>query len=427
MKHTFFYIIIFGLLFSACNPNKEIYEELDSLKKPYKADLEYSLKDADYTALSKLLKDSAESAAKYIGKMKAFGKNVPVSKYAGVFLDNKFIAPKNNSSCHLHYRYSVNEYDSINVYELTDDDYIAIGGQVAIDSAFSESASPETYLPDFLATKDTTQNYMLYVKAKYKQADMSKTDTALCFEYKNNAWEAAPAYILKAADYDSMGKPGQYDNFSNSISPDYYLPVFLSQKYPYASEGAKYNLVYAFYSGKAEIRMDTYMYVEGSWLKFLEKSDQFVHNGSKWLFDPTIKYNMQKEDYQVIVNYIAADPQLNVYMDPQYDNSEFYYGASSHYGNFDMRLTKRKENDPLGFLNGLSDDEVNTELENRLPEALNIFLEDKFPDAEPVANGVDVYYEVIYSTYNYVRFNYSARFKCVAIGKFEYVETHEIK
>ncbi len=431
MKKILFHIIILGLLFSACNPNKDIYDELDKLEKPYKTDLEYTLTDADYSTLSKLLKNNAETdiekfKAKYIGKMKAFGKNVPVSDYAGVFLDQKFIAPKNNSSCNLHYRYSVNEYDSISVYRLTADDYTAIGGQVATDGAFSEDDLPQTHLPDFLASKDTTVNYLLYIKAKYKKADMSLKDTAICFEYKESEWKMASAYILTAADYASMGKPGEHNNFSDSNLPDYYLPKFLNQKYAYPTSEQKFNLVYAFFSGRTKIRMDTYIYQDGSWVKFLEKSDQFVHDGNNWVFDPTIKYKMQKEDYQVIVDKIAADPQLNVYMDATYDNTEYYYGANSHYGNFDVRLTKRRENDPLNFLKDLSDDEVVVELEGRLKEAINTFLENKFPEAVPVLNGVDVYYEVEYTTYNYAHFYYSARFKCVSKGKFEYISTKEL-
>lgn len=430
MKNIFIYLLLFGLVLTACNPNKEIYDELDAMKVPYRTDLEYTLTDDDYSAIADLAEDAATTEeememAAAIADMMAFSKNIPVSSYVGPYLDGIFIAPDSGSSCMVRYRYLVNEYDSIAEYELSASDYDAIGGQVATDGAFSSAALPGNYLPDFLFDMDTTENYILYVTSEYIRDDMSQTDTVICFEYIDGSWDEADVYMLTDEDYDSMGAPGQYNNFSSSAEPDAYLPIFLEQKFPYAAEETKMTLVYKYYSGGVHARMDVYQYNGAEWGKYETQSDQFVHNGTQWLFDPTIKYTMLGDDYQIIVDYISAHPELNVYMDPSYDNTEYYYGASAYYGNFDMRITKRRDNDPLGYLTDLSDDEVSAELDSRLPEGLMVFIETKFSNAVPVSNGVQVYYEINYATYNYVDYFYTARFKCTGVGEFEYIETWE--
>ena len=43
-------------------------------------------------------------------------------------------------------------------------------------------------------------------------------------------------FTLNSDDYDSMGSPGKYDNFSSSDPPENYLPQYLGTKLPYAQE-----------------------------------------------------------------------------------------------------------------------------------------------------------------------------------------------
>lgn len=52
--------------------------------------------------------------------------------------------------------------------------------------------------------------------------------------------------------------------------------------------------------------------------------------------DPSVKQNitMSTVDYQLIVDYVVAQGLPNT---STYDDSEYYYGASSHYTNFDIR------------------------------------------------------------------------------------------
>ena len=49
----------------------------------------------------------------------------------------------------------------------------------------------------------------------------------------------------------------RFNNFSNSVSPNNYLPTFLNNKYPYAQEGDLLSLVYRYFDGGVQLKGDT--------------------------------------------------------------------------------------------------------------------------------------------------------------------------
>lgn len=432
MKKIFITLTLFGLIFAACNPNKEIYETLDEQKQPFKTDLEYTLNADDYSSISSMASDAAETEeeeakAQIIGDILAFTKTIAAADYVGPLLDEKFVAADFNSTCMVTYRYSVNEYDSLVSYKLKADDYTAIGGDVAADGAFSQANPPENYLPDFLYAIDTTANYLMHVVSKYiPEEGANAIDTAITYTFTEGAWTQAEVYELTADDYDSMGAPGQYNNFSDGAPPENYLSSFLNERFPYTQAGETRYLVYKYYSGGTGTRMSAYKYNGQSWSKFENRSDQFVHNGEQWLFDPTVKYEMKGDDYLIVVNKVKNDPELEVYIS-DFGDSEYYYGASAFYGNFDMRISTRRNYDALGLLEGLSDEEAKAEIEGRLEEAIVYFAEQKFPNQEPTANGVQVFMEISYETYEPGDYYYTAKLKCIGTGEFEYIETWPVE
>ena len=90
------------------------------------------------------------------------------------------------------------------------------------------------------------------------------------YTYTGGVWKASTGvYFISDADFDSMGEgsgqPGQYNNFSSSISPDAYLPTFLKVKYPYAMEKDKLFVIYDYYSSSsgAQIRGNLYTVTNG--------------------------------------------------------------------------------------------------------------------------------------------------------------------
>ncbi len=143
-------------------------------------------------------------------------------------------------------------------------------------------------------------------------------------------------------------------------------------------------------------------------------SSQFIHNGEKWVFDPTVTFTMSPADYQIIVDHVAG---IYPNLIDSYGDSEFYSGASSFYVNFDIRISKRIDYDPTTWEN-LSEEDANTLIWERLKESIIVMLQNKFPNAEPDVEGVEVHYFITFDAYigNYQHIFYTIEYKCSSAG-----------
>ena len=234
-------------------------------------------------------------------------------------------------------------------------------------------------------------------------------------------------YLMQEKDYDAMGAPGKYGNFSDSDHHDNYLPQFLSVNLPYAQVDESVVVAYLFYKGATVLNASEYVFDGTIWQnssRIKNRTEQFIHNGTKWVFDPTVVFTMSTDDYQLIVDYVKSELSSD-YSD--YADSEKYFGASAKYLNFDLRLST-KEGIP-GF-EGLSTDEAVALTYERMTEAVEVLLQEKYPDATAQVNGVDVHYIVTVDTYenDLSRGKYTFNFQCVKSGpnpEFELVEAPE--
>ncbi|ACF15123.1 hypothetical protein Ctha_2674 [Chloroherpeton thalassium ATCC 35110] len=225
--------------------------------------------------------------------------------------------------------------------------------------------------------------------------------TKTLYRYENGTWAIVDeAYYLNASDYDRMGTPGTYDNFSASALPNDYLPNFMEYKYPGSGEGVSKTIVYKFYDGESTSTLATQMtYESGAWTSSYnyidQQTQQFLVSSSrgKWVFDPTVSFTMTSSDYQLIV-----DQRDDKYVD-SYGTAEFYSGASAYYSNFDLRISKREQYDSENF-SGLSETEANKLIIRRLVDAMKVLLANKYPNAVTQVNGVDVHYQVTFESYN---------------------------
>ena len=154
------------------------------------------------------------------------------------------------------------------------------------------------------------------------------------FMYTGGNWDAVDGvYYLSSADFDSMGEgsgqPGQYDNFSSSISPNNYLPTFLSLNFPYAQEEEELFVIYDYFSSSsgAQRRGNLYTVMGGEFVgheSTISTTLQFGFENGVWVPDNTIRYTMGDADYTAIVAALAADyPAATTSMD--------------NYGNMDRR------------------------------------------------------------------------------------------
>jgi len=243
--------------------------------------------------------------------------------------------------------------------------------------------------------------------------------TKTIYQYQDNKWKIVKdVYYLNSYDYDRMGDPGNYDNFSTSALPKDYLPNFMNYKYPSSGEGVTKTLIYRFYNGEGTVTLATEMtFEDGSWkssYNYIESiTQQFLVSTSrgKWVFDPTVSFEMTSSDYQTIV-----DNRESKYID-SYGTAEFYSGASAYYSNFDLRISKRKEYNPNDF-NNLSDDEAKKLIIKRLVDALQVLLKNKYPDAKTEINGIDVYYKATFESYNndFSSSTWEANMQCIKNG-----------
>jgi hypothetical protein len=205
-----------------------------------------------------------------------------------------------------------------------------------------------------------------------------------------------------------MGSPGKYNNFSIDDNPRDYIPTLLKSMYPMAGEGVSKIVVYKYYT-EAEVTItlaDEYTYTNGEWQSLYnyidETTNQFVHNGTKWVFDPTETYVMSSSDYQIIVDYVK-DNYGDDYID-SYGTQEFYYGAGSYYSNFDIR-------------SGKWNSEEFDSWDEAVKEALGtVLLPAVYPNATLQVNGVDMYYRVVFDTYSGSAARYAMKFKVTKAG-----------
>ncbi len=220
----------------------------------------------------------------------------------------------------------------------------------------------------------------------------------------DSGWEKTEgAYYVKAIDYDEMGSPGAYNNFSDSDDPDNYLPQLLNQKFPYAQEADVMVVVYNYYSGGVSTRADEYHFTEGNWTKYdpvVEKTEQYIltqYDG--WVFDPTVMVTITSSDYQIIVDWVEANKGED-FID-SYGTQEFYYGAGAYYNNFDIR-------------EGNWDSSFNS-WQDAVKEAIGeILLPEKFPDAVASVSGIAVKYEVTFATYDGTDGEHTWVFQCTS-------------
>ena len=124
----------------------------------------------------------------------------------------------------------------------------------------------------------------------------------------DSQWEELDenVYMLSSADYDAMGDPGTYDNFSSSVPADDYVPTLLDLKNPYAQEEEQIVVIYRYYSsssGSTQTRGNVYTYTSGVWDPYaseIETTLQFGKENGTWVPDNTIRYTLVGSDYSAV-------------------------------------------------------------------------------------------------------------------------------
>lgn len=412
-KSIFYLSLFIGILFTGCNPNEEIYDKLDEAAEPYSNEVSITFESGDYETLSSLVLENADSpadstAANIIGDYKNFSDDAPAADYVPLYLENRFKAYGEGSVAKVTYDYYLgalsylNKFGDADFYELTEEDYEWFGGSIAQYGNFSSSDPPEENIPEFLDENYPSPEEGSMLEVRYKYYSGSVENRSGFYLYEEGEWKPVPnVYVLTPSDYDAMGAPGQYDNFSDDVPPEDYLPTFLKEKFPYAQKGDEKVTVYQYFTGSGtETRAKEYHYDGSKWVEYdpvETRTSQFIYSQGQWVFDPTVKFTMGSSDYQIVVD--AVKEEFGAYFVDDYGTGEYYTGASAYYSNFDLRIEPRKS-DYSDEYGDMSDEEIKDLMIIRLEVAMQLLLKNKFPDAVPEVSGVPVHYIVTFESYN---------------------------
>lgn len=219
-------------------------------------------------------------------------------------------------------------------------------------------------------------------------------------------------YKLKEPDYTSLGLAES--NFSSSNPSQDYLPQIADKLFLSAETEDIVYLAYDYSTGSKVITLaDELTKTDTGWASsygyIKDVVEPYKMTDGNWVFDPTVILTMQEDDYQIIVDYVNSVPELAELNSSTYDNSEYYYGASAYYEDYDIRSGSYYE----GF---------DSWEEAVLESLLEGFLPNKYPNATQFSGGIEVFYYITFLTYNGANVLYTCVFGVDSNGSFYLVE-----
>lgn len=309
-------------------------------------------------------------------------------------------------------------------YTLVDADYDSMGeenGQPGKYNNFDNKMDVDGYLIDFITQKYASLVQGKIVSITYMYYETGAGTNARTNSYKKevsgwyrielNAFAADISYKMVTEDYDAMGtesgKPGRYDNFDANMDINQYLDVMLRQKYPYAAVNSTAMVTYDYYASTTTSRSSYYRFDGIRWGAFDPYADtidvtakiaEMEFNGTSWVLDRLLggsyKYSLTIPDCGKLLDWVKINKPE--YVSVQYDNEEFYFGASAHYGNINNDYAKWKETyNKNGEFTGKTDDQVQLIMDERIAWGIsNLILPDLISTPDP-----GVSYQITYNVY----------------------------
>lgn len=380
MKKINYILSVVVLLFTACTPMEDIYDQLDQNKTQ-----ETLLYEATYTG-----------SYPEIG---CFTNETEVETAVAKMLNTKFPNKQDGLTAKIEVNFGHIETAPTapsalvvnDVYQLTNDDYETIGNGAESHHNFSSSVSPDVHLPTFLATKfadkaeGTTLRiiYAYYNKGVHTYADIyTKNATGWTGE---KTVRANMEYQVSDEDYKIMGQRNY--NFSNLGAANKYLVPFLNKSIVFAFMSADnvIAITWKSYNDSNKFKTSYYKFDGSTWSIFNPYEDTvtispMVANMSiadgDWKMDKltalVLNITMTKDLYTEIVSNVKENHPD--YVEKKYQTSEFYYGADSYNENISQDISKWKLNDPDNLLDGKSDTEIKKIMNERLVEAFTTII-----------------------------------------------------
>jgi hypothetical protein len=228
------------------------------------------------------------------------------------------------------------------------------------------------------------------------------------YEFDGDDWnKLADIHYINKSDFEKMGFAEGTLSFTSEQPASDYLSDYAAISYPMKNNsGDQIVYVYDYNDNDGEqiiTLADRLTYKDDGWKSSYDYvrtiTEPYASTENGWVFDPTVNFTMTAEDYGIIAAYVKNDPVLSELDWNSYEDSEYYYGASAYYENFDTRGGNFYE----GF----------DSWEEAVTEAIgNVLLPAKYPDAQTQYKGIDMYYIVHFTAYGAPSSNYFIKFQC---------------
>ena len=391
MKKIYFIVSLAVLaLFTSCDYNGMNFPNYDQISKPTNVlNYTYTLVDADYitiaTAIKKPITDSISLLKSKLTTAKKFKSADSISIQTNI--------------------------DRLNTKLTTDSTYIK-ASYIASNKFFNGNLLAKDYIPYLLNTNFLYTSFGSTFMATYSNVDNGDT----------LAIAAVNRYTMSDADYLTMGsgvnQPGQFKNLSSVMSVMTYLNQYLKIKCSFAQTNDLKMVSFKYYDSN-KITKQQYRILRFDGQNWVGTSGQYLNNGTKWVFDPTLNVVMKKglnptDDYMMMVNYVKdhqaiATPSLLGYYNGTTLEWENYYGFHGYYGEITLKPTDRI-NDP-DYAKLTTAAEKDAYLTQRTQEGLAVYLSLKFPDAQPQVGGIDLYCYVTVTLYDGANANYKYKYQ----------------
>jgi len=309
MKINLLYIGAAALLLSACNPNEDFIDTLDSEVKSAGIDLPSALTiESTYPSRDEAIIE----IPKYLGE--TYGAN---TSNEGELIVVDYTVEVN--------KYLSETYTEKNVYELVDTDYTELSEQKY--PTFS-TKNRDKYVPFLLEDMYRKSGYEVGEDKLIKYTFRGNTYQFREYKFDGTTWTKTDkvdsgfntddAYKLSDDDYVAMGtdkgKPGNYKNFDSNMNIDEFIIAFLPSKYTDAADKDVVTIKYKFYGNRADQTIFT-LGENGKWarkgdvdfdwtkgdfkLTGVTESlqDKFVFKTSAWELIVITAYTVTLEDY----------------------------------------------------------------------------------------------------------------------------------
>jgi hypothetical protein len=294
----------------------------------------------------------------------------------------------------------------------------------------------------------TTTYQIDNIKVAEIKSAMSVTSSApqyAVYQFNGTAWAAvaASANILtvQPEDYVAMGFTGA-NPYLSAAQATTYLPMLLSQKFPFVAEGTEKTVVYK--SSATANYAVKYTFTAGQWTPAATvemRTEQYVVYPQGWAFDPTITValirNVNTSLIQTFITYVKDQMPDKWYPKLSYTNEEHYFGFNAYYAQIGYGSDRLLYGDQaIKDLAGDSNNEARWALfDQRAEIAFPIFAQLNYPLLQTQVSGVEQFLKVriehFFSTSDRRYFEHTL--KCIKSGaagspaEYEYIGKEQIE